>query len=180
MSFTDHGNGTATISGIPGAGTASLTAYNFTITASNGPGSSQTQPFTLTIDQKPAFTSSASYAFIAGQPGIFPVATTGFPTPTLAATTGLPTWAHFTDNGNGTGLLTGTPPAESANASPIAITLTATGATVVTQPFKLTVTQLPVIASAANATFTVGTSGPNFTVRTSAGVPTKTTLSMSP
>ena len=178
LTFLDHGNGTATISGTPSAGTGGQSSY--TITASNGPGSAVTQSFTLTIDQKTAFTSAASYAFVAGQPGSYAVTTTGFPTASLSATNGLPTWAHFTDNGNGTGLLTGTPPVGSASASPITITLTATGLTVVTQPFKLTVTQLPVITSEANATFTVGTAGLNFTVRTTAGVPTKTTLSISP
>ena len=181
LSFTDHGNGTATISGVRGAGTASLTAYNFTITASNGPGSSQTQPFALTIEQKPVFTSAASYAFVAGQPSSFPVTTTGFPTATLTATTGLPSWAHFTDNGDGTGLLTGTPPAESASASPITITLTATGLTVVTQPFKLTVTQPPTFLTSPLAeTFTVGTAIPTVTVATTAGLPSKTTLSIGP
>jgi hypothetical protein len=47
VTFVDNGNGTATISGIPGAGTAG--AYPITITATNGIGTPASQSFTLTV-----------------------------------------------------------------------------------------------------------------------------------
>lgn len=53
--FVDHGNGTATLSGTPGAGSAGV--YNLTITATNLGGSMQ-QNFTLTIITPPPVVGS--------------------------------------------------------------------------------------------------------------------------
>ena len=50
--FTDNGNGTATLSGIPGIATAGI--YNLVFTASNGVLPDAVQNFTLTVDQPPA------------------------------------------------------------------------------------------------------------------------------
>ena len=47
VTFTNNGNGTATISGTPASGSAG--SYGITITASNGVGSPATQAFTLTV-----------------------------------------------------------------------------------------------------------------------------------
>jgi hypothetical protein len=47
VTFTDHGNGTATLSGTPASGSAGT--YPISITASNGSGSAATQSFTLTV-----------------------------------------------------------------------------------------------------------------------------------
>ena len=49
VTFTDNGNGTATLAGTPAAGTAGT--YPITITAANGVGSNATQTFTLTVVQ---------------------------------------------------------------------------------------------------------------------------------
>ena len=48
VTFKDNGNGTATLSGIPAAGTAG--SYPITIKASNGVGTAATQSFTLTVN----------------------------------------------------------------------------------------------------------------------------------
>ncbi|HEY7158407.1 MAG TPA: immunoglobulin domain-containing protein [Gemmataceae bacterium] len=48
VTFTDNGNGTATLVGAPAAGTQGT--YQFTITASNGVGSAVMQNFTLTVN----------------------------------------------------------------------------------------------------------------------------------
>jgi len=47
VSFHDNGNGTASLAGTPGAGSAGV--YHLTITASNGVGAPATQSFTLTV-----------------------------------------------------------------------------------------------------------------------------------
>ncbi len=47
VSFTDHGNGTATIAGTPSSGTSGV--YDVTITASNGVSPDATQSFVLTV-----------------------------------------------------------------------------------------------------------------------------------
>src|SRR6266852_2597203 len=77
VSFTDNGNGTATLAGTPDALTGGT--YSFTITAANGVGSNATQTFTLTVDQAPAITSISSTTFTVGTAGTFTVTSTGFP-----------------------------------------------------------------------------------------------------
>jgi hypothetical protein len=49
LTFTDNGNGTATLQGIPAADTARQTPYGLTIQASNGVGDDASQSFALTI-----------------------------------------------------------------------------------------------------------------------------------
>lgn len=57
VSFVDNANGTATLSGTPATGTGGT--YASTITAANTVLPDATQSFTLTVNQPPAFTSSA-------------------------------------------------------------------------------------------------------------------------
>ena len=57
VSFADNGDGTATLSGTPAAGTGGI--YPITITAANAVLPNATQSFTLIVNQPPAFTSSA-------------------------------------------------------------------------------------------------------------------------
>ncbi len=60
---------------------------------------------------------------------------------TVITATGLPAWAAFTDNGNGTASITGTPNALGTHN----VTITATNNSIVaTQPYTLTVTNAPV------------------------------------
>jgi hypothetical protein len=63
VSFTDNGDGTATLAGIPSTGTAN--SYPITITASNGVGSNaQQDPFTLTVDPPPTISTAVSAASV--------------------------------------------------------------------------------------------------------------------
>ena len=106
--FADNGTGTATLSGIPAAGTGGQ--YPITITAQNGASPNATQNFTLTVDQAPSITSANSTTFTAGMAGSFTV-TTGpgtYPTAALSESGSLPGTVLFTDNGDGTGTLAGT------------------------------------------------------------------------
>ena len=62
MTFTDNGNGTATLAGTPAAGTGGT--YPLTITATNGVLPDATQSFTLTVNQAtqaPAITSAQQH-----------------------------------------------------------------------------------------------------------------------
>ena len=117
MTFTDNGNGTATLSGTPAAGTGGT--YPITITASNGVSPNATQSFTLTVDQAPAITSANNTTFTEGSTGTFTVTSTGYPTATLTKTGSLPTGVTFTDNGDGTATLAGTPAAGTRGSYPI-------------------------------------------------------------
>jgi hypothetical protein len=84
LTFVDNGNGTATLSGTPSAGTAG--SYPLTITATNGIGTPATQSVTLTVNQAPAITSGASATFTAGSVGSFTITATGTPTPVVTKT----------------------------------------------------------------------------------------------
>ena len=168
VTFTDNGDGTATLAGTPAADTGG--PYPFTINATNGVIPDATQSFTLTVDQACQITSADSATFTAGQPGTFTVTTTGVPTCALSETGALPPGVTFTDNGDGTATLAGTPAADSGGPYPFTINATNGVIPDATQSFTLTVNQACQITSADSATFTVGQPG-TFTVTTT-GYPT--------
>ncbi len=74
---------------------------------------------TLTENVAPAITSAASATSIVGAAFSFTVTTTGSPTPALTETGALPAGVTFTDNGNGTATIAGTPAAGSGGSYPI-------------------------------------------------------------
>jgi hypothetical protein len=168
VGFTDNGNGTATLAGTPAAGTGGT--YALTIKAQNGIGTNASQSFTLTVGQAPAITSGNSTTFTVGTAGTFSVTTTGFPTPSLTETVALPSGVTFTDNGNGTATLAGTPAAGTGGTYALSIKAHNGIGTDATQSFTLTVDQAPAITSATSTTFSVGGAG-TFSVTTT-GFPT--------
>jgi hypothetical protein len=162
-----------TLSGTPATGTGGT--YAIVITATNAVTPDDTQSFTLTVDEAAAITSADHATFSTGTAGTFSVTTRGFPTPGLTKAGGLPTGVAFTDNGDGTATIAGTPAAGTGGAYPITITAhNGVGGDAI-QSFTLTVDQPPAITSADNATFTVGVLG-SFTVTTTSGVPAATTV----
>ncbi len=170
VTFTDNGDGTATIAGTPTVSGP----FSFTIKASNGAAPDATQLFTLTVTKLPTITSPDHTGFIIGTAGNFTVTTTpGYPTATTITETGsLPAGVSFTDNGDGTATLAGTPAAGTAGSYPLTISA-ANSAGTGQQAFTLTVTEAPVITSADHATFTSGSAG-SFTVTTSPAASTIT------
>jgi hypothetical protein len=156
VNFVDNGNGTATISGIPGVGTAG--SYPITITANNSVAPNATQTFTLgvVLVQAPAITSANSVTFTAGTNSTFTVTTTGSPTPALTKNVALPSGVNFTDNGNGTATISGT----AAGIGSTPITITASNGTLpnATQSFTFNVVAAPTITgfTAAASTITAG------------------------
>jgi hypothetical protein len=169
VTFTDNGNGTGTLSGTPAAGTGGT--YAITFTASNGVSPDAVQNFTLTVNQVPAITSANATTFTVGQAGSFTVTTSGFPAASITrGGAALPSGVTFTDLGNGTGTLSGTPAAGTGGTYAITFTATNTAGSSPTQNFTLTVNQAPVITSANSTTFIVGQAG-SFTVTTT-GFPT--------
>jgi hypothetical protein len=123
VTLVDNGNGTATLKGVPQAGTKGV--YTFTIQAAVPGGKSFNQAFSLTVDAAPVIVSADNHPFASGG-GLqtFIVSTTstgafGFPTPVLSATLisggAMPTWLTFKDNHNGTGTFTATPPGIAKN-----------------------------------------------------------------
>jgi YVTN family beta-propeller protein len=157
VTFTDNGNGTASLSGMAATGTVG--SYPITITASNGVGSPATQAFTLTVTtaaSAPAITSGPADAGMFGTLYGFTVTTTGYPLPKISKTGQLPPGVHFADNGDGTATISGTP--GSAALGPYTVTLTAKNRDgKATQSFTLTIWAAPVIAGIPTTTATIGT-----------------------
>jgi hypothetical protein len=119
LTFTDNGDGTATLSGTATSGGS----FPFNLTANNGVAPNATQTLTVTVGQAPAFTSPSAATFTAGSAGSFTVTTTGIPTVSTVTETGtLPNGLSFTDNGNGTATLAGTPTAGSGGSYPVTLT----------------------------------------------------------
>jgi hypothetical protein len=167
VTFTDNGNGTATLSGtgiIGGCG-----VYPLTITADNGIGTPAIQSFTLQVDQKPVFTVGDQATFRSGQFDTFTVVTNGYPTAELLESGALPSGVGFTDNGDGTATISGI--AAGGTAGTYTLTLTAINGAVSKQTFTLTVLPgvNPAITSASQAYFTVGR--PSSFVVTTTGLP---------
>ena len=106
FTFTDNGNGTATIAGTAAAGSGG--SYPITITATNASGS-VTQSFTLTNSEAPVITSPATAAFSTGVAGTYTVTTTGYPAPTINESGTLPSGLSFASSGNGSATISGTP-----------------------------------------------------------------------
>jgi hypothetical protein len=155
ITFKDNGNGTATISGRPAAGTGGV--YKVTITATNLAGSA-TQAFVFNVRKAPAFAvSSPLPAGAAGTAYSAKIATTGAPAPAIALAGGtLPAGLTFANNGDGTATIAGTPAAGSGKI--YSITFTATNVVgSVSKTYSLTIREKPVISGASNVTLTLGT-----------------------
>jgi large repetitive protein len=156
VTFVNNGDGTATLSGTPAAGTGGV--YPLMITATNGVGSEATQNFNLYVDQAPSITSAAGASLKAGSNGTFTVTTSGYPYPAITRSGALPSGMVFTDYRNGTAGITGTPAVGTGGTYNITITAASNGmGSKATQSFVLTVIGSP-FTSSASATFDVGTS----------------------
>ncbi|MDH6109639.1 hypothetical protein P3T36_000410 [Kitasatospora sp. MAP12-15] len=131
VTFTDNGDGTATLAGTPATGTGG--SYPLTISATNATGTA-TQPLALTVDQAPAITSPASATAGLLLPFSFTVRSTGYPAPALSMTGTLPSGLTFTPGANGTATISGSELALGT----FHLTLTAKSAAgTTTQPFTL-------------------------------------------
>ncbi len=109
--FTDNGDGTGTITGTPGYTDAAITTV--TVTANDGALTGfATFDLTVTNTNQPPAIDPITDVTVAEATALTPVVVTATDpdgtTPALAAL-GLPGWATFTDNGDGTGTITGTP-----------------------------------------------------------------------
>ena len=164
MTFKDNGDGTGTISGTPSSG--SQGSYPVTLSATNSSGSTATLSLAITVNAAaaPTITSGSVADFTLNQAGAVAVTTTGAPTPAITESGTLPDGLTFTDNGNGTALLSGTPTATGTTN----VTFTASNGISpdATQTFMVVVGQALAFTSANTATGTVGSS---FTFTAKAG-----------
>jgi hypothetical protein len=119
---------------------------------------------TVTIDlpgtHPYTFTSANNVTFIDGQPNTFLVTVTGKPTPELSVTGDLPAGVTFHDNGDGTGVLSGTPAANTSGDYHLVFFADKNKPHNSSQNFTLTVTCPGV--SVVNPAVTTGTAGTPF------------------
>jgi YVTN family beta-propeller protein len=104
--FSGAPNNSGFLSGTPGRGTGGT--YKLTFTASDTLATT-TQPFTLTVDEAPSFTSPSTVTFRAGQTNSFTIRTLGFPADRITEQGTLPVGVTFRANSNGTATLSGKP-----------------------------------------------------------------------
>jgi YVTN family beta-propeller protein len=121
------------------------------------------------VTHAPAFTSGAAATAAYGARFSFTVTTTGSPAPKIIRRDWLPTGVRFTDNGNGTATISGTPRKTAAGVYPLTLTARNKYGTA-TQAFTLTVTRAPVIKKIRAIRVRVG-AGLHLTVRAT-GYPT--------
>ncbi len=177
VKFVDNGDGTATLSGVPGNGLGLVGDYSLTFTASNGVLPNAIQNFTVTVTRPPRITSVNNATFVVGIANSFTVTTRNtHPKTTLSCAGTLPTGVTFVPHNDGTATLAGIPGANTQGIYFLTITGTNGSPPDAVQDFTLMVqdnapvTHAPSITSAPNTTFTVGTEG-TFTIHTT-GTPT--------
>ncbi len=121
VTFADDGNGTATVSGTPGPGSAGR--YEFQVTAANGVPPDATQDVVIRVTgpgpgprtragsatAPGSFTSAPAAGATRGTPFAFQIAASGSPAPRIKLVGRLPRGITFHDNGDGTASLSGTP-----------------------------------------------------------------------
>jgi len=165
VNFNNDGDGTATLSGTPAAGTGN--AYSLTFSANNTLAIG-TQNFTLTVNEAPAFVSASSTNFTVGTYGVFNLATTGYPSvASISLTSGsLPSGIIYSSS---TMTLSGIPAAGTGGIYPLTFSASNGISPDASQNFTLTVNQAPIFTSADNDTFSLNSSG-SFTV-TASGYP---------
>ena len=142
LTFTDHGDGTATITGIPAE--AQLGNHQVIIDVTDAAGAKATQNFNIEVleaNEPPVFTSTPvetakeeilyEYMITAEDPDAGDV---------LTISAGqLPSWLSLTDNGGGSATLSGTPQPGDATTIQITLTVTDKAGEQAVQQFTLTV-----------------------------------------
>ncbi len=161
LTFTDNGNGTATIAGTTTTGTGG--SYPITITATNATSPAATQTFTLTNAEAPTITSATTASFSTGVAGTYTVTTTGYPAPTVTEAGTLPLGLTFSPGTPGTtaATISGTPSSGTAGTYPVTISATNISGSTSTLDLTLTVGSAgaPTITSPATADFTLDQNG---------------------
>jgi hypothetical protein len=184
LAFADGGDGTATISGTPAAGSGGLVTVP--VTATNAYGTT-TQNVTLTVAEAPTFlgegTDDCSRTFGVEDPAQFGagtdqtwlLCTSGYPTPVLTLAGPLPDGVTFTDGKDGSATISGSPATGSGGTYPLTLTL-ANGAGSTTETLHLEVDERvhslaesddPVFIAGQPNTYTIATAAypaPQFSV----------------
>ncbi|MEK7395294.1 MAG: putative Ig domain-containing protein, partial [Fibrobacterota bacterium] len=157
LSITDNGNGTATLSGTPL--NANTGANNVTIRVNDGTVNTD-QSFTITVadvNNSPTFTSSGVTAAIKNAPYTYNITVSDGDGNALTVTAPTkPAWLSFTDNGDGTATLSGTPLIGDLGANSVVLRVN-DGTVDVDQSFTVTVMNSNTAPSFTSSGVTTGT-----------------------
>ena len=163
VTFVDNGDGTARISGKAKASGK----WSVTIVGGEAP-NEITQEFTLYSAAAPSITATGTSVTIRQAATIRITTSASGYQPALGAT-GLPSWATFVDNGNGTGKIVGTP--DASGTTTVRVTAAGYPSNQSSADVKITVNAPPVFTSSNSITMTRRVLG-SFTIQTSGGYPT--------
>ena len=134
LNFTDNGDGTATISGDPAAGSGGISSIPITVTNKYG---SDPEMLNLTINEAPQFTgtqtgltcaggtdsSQTSRTFTAGNLNSWTLCASGYTPAAISVTGTLPAGIGFVDNGDGSATISGSAQDGSSGDYPLTITV---------------------------------------------------------
>jgi hypothetical protein len=129
----------------------------------------------LTVGTPPTLAAAGEADFTVGTATSVTLTSTGYPTPQLSADS-VPSWLLFTDNGDGTAALAGTPPPGSGGEYTVSVTADNGFTPTAVLDFAVTVTEAPTITSTDAATLAAGTAA-DVTVTTTGGFPAAVALS---
>ncbi|MDT4921083.1 MAG: hypothetical protein QOI15_1985 [Pseudonocardiales bacterium] len=156
VTLVDNGDGTATLSGTPAAGTGGV--YTIVIKAANDTPPDSTLTFVLTVNEAPTVAGPSSATFTVGTNGNSGgFTTTGQPVPTLSAS-GLPAGLSLVSTGSGTAKITGTPANGTGGEYDATVTATNGVGSDASTTVHVVVKEAPEITGPAAARFVTGTS----------------------
>jgi len=157
----------------PGS-TLSNTASASLSTADPVPGNNSATA-SSTVYVAPAVTSGSAASFTVATPGSFTVTAAGYPTPSISLGGTLPDGVTFSDNGDGTATLAGTPAPGTAGSYPLTITASNASGIDASQSFTLTVQKAAAAVSvSADPNPSVFRQAVTFTAAVTAGAGTPT------
>jgi hypothetical protein len=189
LTFTDNGNGSATLAGAPASGTGLACPEGYTVTLSIANGAATvSKRLTVHIAEAIVPTSPATApTFVAGGPNTFTLTASAVPPPTIAFTTDPPpSWLTLVPHANGSAALTGTPPTSTAGKT-VGLTIKETNGTAkkVVEHITIPVSPNPLTAASPPSgligepySYTFTTAAPaTFAVATGSTLPPGLTLS---
>ncbi len=139
--LTDHGNGTATLSGTPG--NSDVGSHNVDLTVTDAAGLNDTQTFTIrvtNVNDPPTFTSSARSTATEDTAYSYSISVSDVDAGDSLSLTGIhPGWLSLTDHGNATATLAGTPGNAEVGSHPVTLRVTDQAGAFAEQSFTLTV-----------------------------------------
>jgi alpha-tubulin suppressor-like RCC1 family protein len=152
VTFTGGRDGTAALAGTPSHGAGGQ--YRLTFTAKSTAGTAA-QAFTLTVTRPPELARIPDTTGTVNTALNIPLTAVGYPVPALTKFGPLPAGLGFTDHGDGTGAISGTPYRGSGGRHLVTVFAESTSGTA-TRCFVLTIDEAPAITSASSATAATG------------------------